>query len=54
MFDLMHNGKSILRGTYQQCVMRQAEMRKISHTYLNSLAIMPCDIDADGFTGYSL
>jgi hypothetical protein len=54
MFKLLHNGKTILRGTYRQCVMRRSELRSGDGAFFNSLTIVPCDIDADGFTGYSL
>lgn len=53
MFKLLYNGKIILRGTYRQCVTRRFEMRRRAACF-NSLTIVPCDIDADGYTGYSL
>lgn len=51
LFKLLHNGRIILRGTYQQCITRRAEMRAGNGAYFNSLVIVPDDIDADGSTG---
>lgn len=54
MFKLLQDGRIILRGTYQECVMHRARMDSGKGAHLSSLIIEPDDIDADGFTGYSL
>jgi len=54
MFKLLHYGRVILRGTYRQCVIRRFEMRAADIACFESLVIEPDDVDADGFTGYSL
>ena len=56
MCELLDNGKVIFTGTYAQCVKEKARCRAVAALMddNHNFTIRESDIDADGFTGYSL